>query len=54
MNIKLSQKLDDGDTALVEEHRDVDEFDVTGIVGEYYRRALSHSYVVSVTVVITL
>lgn len=51
-NIKLSQKLNDGDTALVEEHRAVDEYYVQDIIAEYGKRAMSHSYVVSYTALI--
>lgn len=48
-NIRLSQKLNDGDTALREDHDNVDEYYVQDIIAEYAKRAMSHSYVVSYT-----
>lgn len=53
-NITCSQLLDDGDTALVEEHHDVEEYDVQDIADEYRKRAFSHAYVESVTISITV
>jgi hypothetical protein len=53
MNIRCSQKLDDGDTALIEEYRDVTQYDAPNVIEEYYKRAFSHSYVVSVSIEIT-
>jgi hypothetical protein len=44
-NIKCSQKLDDGDTALIEEYRDVNSSDVAEIMTTYYQRSASKSYV---------
>lgn len=49
-NVKLSQKLDDGDTALVEEYRDLDETEVAHVIGAYQLRVMSKSYVNSFTV----
>lgn len=43
-NIKCSQKLDDGDTALVEEYRGVDVDDVAAIMSTYHLRSCK-SYV---------
>ncbi len=51
-NIQLHQVLDDGDTALREEHRNVAERDVQAIIAEYAQRAMSHSYVCSYTAVV--
>ena len=51
-NIRLSQKLNDGDTALREDHDSVDEYYVQDIIAEYARRAMSHSYVVSYTALV--
>lgn len=51
-NIKLSQKLDDGDTALREDHDNVAEYYVQDIIAEYAKRAMSHSYVVSYTALV--
>lgn len=53
-NVKCSQKLDDGDTALVEEYHHVDRYDVMDIVQEYHRRAISKSYVMSYTIIVDI
>lgn len=53
-NITLSQRLDDGDRALVEEHTNVDGYYVADIISEYHNRAVAHSYVVSYTAVVTI
>lgn len=45
--ITLSQVLDDGDTALVEEHRGIEFDHVQDIIAEYAQRAMKHDYVVS-------
>lgn len=53
-NVKLSQKLDDGDTALVEEHRDLNETEVSHVIGSYQLKAMSKSYVDSFTVIVEI
>lgn len=52
-NIKLSQKLDDGDTALVEEHRNIAAYYVQDIIAEYAQRSMSKHYVESYTAMVT-
>ncbi len=49
-NITCSQKLDDGDTALVEEYRNVDVYDMRDIIDHYERRAIDKSFVVSFSI----
>lgn len=44
-NVKCYQKLDDGDTALVEEYNNVDKYDVVDIMTTYYQRSAEKSYV---------
>ena len=51
-NIKLSQELDDGDTALVEYHTKIDEYYVQDIINEYGQRSMSKRYVVSYTAIV--
>lgn len=51
-DITLSQLLNDGDTALVEEHHNIAEYYVQDIIAEYGKRAMSHSYVVSYKAVV--
>jgi hypothetical protein len=53
-NVKCSQKLDDGDTALVEEYRNVDKYEVTDIMTTYYQRSSSKSYVNSFTITVEI
>ena len=53
-NIKLSQKLDDGDTALTEEYRDCQEDEVMDCISNYHARAASKSYVVSYNVLVEI
>jgi hypothetical protein len=53
-NVTLSQKLDDGDTALVEEYRDCQEDEVPDVISNYHARAASHSYVKSYTAVVEI
>ncbi len=49
-NVKCAQKLNDGDTALVEEYCNVDKYDVANIINEYYARSAEKSYVNSFTI----
>ena len=44
-NIVLTQRLDDGDEALREEHRSVDEYYVQDIIAKYAKRSMSRGYV---------
>lgn len=53
-DITLSQRLDDGDCALLEEHKDVDGYYIADLINEYHNRAVSHSYVKSYTVIVTI
>jgi hypothetical protein len=48
--VTCSQKLDDGDTALVEEYNSNSLTDINDIIGQYAERATSKSYVDSFTV----
>ena len=53
-NVTCSQKLDDGDTALIEEHRAVDQHDLLLIIKEYQSRSASHDYVVGCNISIDI
>lgn len=53
-NVKCSQKLDNGDTALVEEYNNISEAEVADIMGAYHIRAVSKSYVDSFTIVVEI
>lgn len=53
-DITLSQLLDDGDTALVEEYHHVDGNDIPDIIAQYHERCVARSYVVSYTAVVTI
>ena len=48
--VTCSQKLDDGDTALVEEYNSNSLTDVSDIISQYASRAADKSYVDSFTV----
>lgn len=48
--ITCSQKLDDGDTALVEEYNSNSEADINDIVQQYAKRAINKNYVDSFTI----
>ena len=52
--VKCSQKLNDGDTALVEEYPNVDKYDVVDIMNTYYQRAASKSYVDSFIITVDI
>lgn len=49
-NVTCSQKLNDGDTALREEYKNVDKYDVANIISEYYKRSAEKSYVDSFSI----
>lgn len=53
-NVKCSQKLDDGDTALVEEYNNLTEDEIGEIVESYHDRATSKSYVVSYNITVEI
>lgn len=53
-NVKSSQKLDDGDTALVEEYTNVDKYDVADIMAACQRKATYVSYVTSFTITVEI
>ena len=53
-NIVMTQKLNDGDTALREEHTNVDIYDIDDIIHEYGVRCQHQSYVEGYTVVVTI
>lgn len=52
--IKCSQKLDDGDTALVEEYNSNSEADINDIISQYSNRAINKNYVVSFSVTVEI
>lgn len=52
--VKCSQKLNDGDTALVEEYNSNSMTDVNDIISQYASRAASKSYVDSFTVTVEI
>jgi len=53
-HITLSQRLDDGDRALVEKHTNIDGYYVADIISEYHNRAVAHSYVDSYSVLVEI
>ena len=53
-NVRCSQKLDDGDTALIEEHNNVSETEVCDNMGSYHVTAVSKSYVESFTFIVEI
>lgn len=52
--VKCSQKLNDGDTALVEEYNSNSEIDINDIISQYANRAISKNYVDSFTVTVEI
>lgn len=52
--VNCSQKLDDGDTALVEEYKSNSEADINDIIQQYAHRAISKNYVDSFTVTVKI
>lgn len=53
--VKCSQKLNDGDTALVEEYSPNDSWaDMMEVISQYAERAISKSYVESFTVTVKI
>lgn len=53
-NLKCSQKLDDGDTALVEDYVVYTSSEVNEIINQYAERAISKTYVDSFTVTVEI
>lgn len=53
-NVKCSQRLDDRDTALVEEYPGVSEADADVIIKQYQARSIERSYVESFTISIEI
>lgn len=53
-NVKCSQKLDDGDTTVVEEYINVDKYDVADIMVECQRKATYVRYVSSFTITVEI
>lgn len=54
LNVKCSQKLDDGGTVLVEEYNNVDKYDVVDIMTTYYQRLAEKSYVDSFNITVKI
>lgn len=52
--VKCSQKLNDGDTALVEEYNSNSMVDVNDIIQQYAERANSKSYVDSFSITVEI
>ena len=52
--VKCSQKLNDGDTALVEEYNSNSEADINDIIQQYAKRAIEKSYVDSFSVTVEI
>jgi len=53
-NVTCSQKLNDGDTALVEEYCSNSEADVNYIIQQYAKRSIEKSYVDSFTITVKI